>query len=165
MKEVVLGLGGNIGDVKETIQLAITKIHETIGDVKLKSSLYQTEAWGVKNQPDFINMVVLVETDELPIEVLNLCLLIEKELGRDREGKKKWSERVIDIDVLFYQDEIINSPELVIPHPYIQERNFVLFPLVEILPNRIHPLLKQSFLELKNTTSDMQNIFRLDRKI
>ena len=158
MKQVILGLGGNEGDVVKTLQLAIKKINEEIGEVTLKSSFYKTAAWGVENQPDFVNMVVAILSNKSPQKVLELCLSIEKELGRNRDGKKKWHQRVIDIDVLFYGNEIIDTSILKVPHPFVQERNFVLCPLSEILPRNIHPHLKKSFEVLKNESNDTQEV-------
>lgn len=165
MEQIVLGLGGNEGDVKATLEKAISKIEEKIGEVVLKSSLYKTEAWGVEDQPDFINMVISISTQKLPLEVLKGCLSIEKELGREREDRIKWMERKIDIDVLFYGNEIVETKELTIPHPFIQERNFVLYPLAEISPKNVHPRLKKSFLELKSESKDKQQVFLLAAKI
>jgi len=165
MEQVALGLGGNEGDVKKTLEKAILKIGEQIGEVALKSSWYKTAAWGVENQPDFINMVISILTPKRPQEVLALCLAIEKELGRERKGKEKWHQRVIDIDVLFYGDEVIKTTSLIVPHPFVQDRNFVLFPLAEILPKNIHPYLKKNFLELKEESLDKQGISLLEYKI
>lgn len=165
MKEVILGLGGNEGDVIDTLTKTIVKIEQQLGYVHLKSSLYQTEAWGVENQPDFINMVIAVQSSLSSEDVLSCCLSIEQDLGREREGKEKWHQRVIDVDVLFYEDKVIKTDSLTVPHPFIQERNFVLFPLAEILPNRQHPALKKTFLELKNESKDAQQVILLKYKI
>jgi len=164
MKQVVLGLGGNIGDTKIILVKTIDLIEQEIGSVILKSSLYQTKAWGIENQADFINAVIMLETTLLPLEVLNRCLAIEKKMGRNRLNKKKWTERVVDIDLLFYEDEIIDSPSLKLPHSYVQERNFVLYPLVEILPNLKHPVLGKTAQELKKESKDQQPVFPLINK-
>lgn len=149
---VVLSLGGNVGNVKRTFLKSIGLLEEKIGKVRLASSVYKTKAWGIEDQSDFLNQVMVLDTILPPSEVLQLCLEIELELGRDRE--EKWQERVIDIDLLFYENKVINSKELVIPHPYIQDRNFVLFPLSEIIPDFIHPLLGETVLELKKSCTD-----------
>ena len=91
--------------------------------------------------------------------------MIEQKIGRDRSGKNKWAERIIDIDVLFYEDEIINTPKLTLPHSYIHERNFVLYPLEEILPGLVHPILLKTVRELKETTKDNQAVLLLKDKI
>ena len=157
--KVVLGLGGNIGDVKSTMDKSYVLITNYIGQITLKSSLYQTKAWGVERQPDFINQVVFVETIFTPDEILNKCLEIESELGRKRF--QKWHERIVDIDILFFNEEIIDTENLKIPHPFIQDRNFVLFPLVEIAPNFTHPILKKTIQKLKNDCRDKLVVTKL----
>jgi len=149
---VVLSLGGNIGDIQLVFEKARDSLQKTVGELVLISSLYQTKAWGVENQSDFLNQVIVLETTLSPIEVLKTCLAVENELGRVRKGK--WHERVIDIDVLFYGNELIKSKELVLPHPYIKDRNFILYPLVEIMPDFVHPIFKKTLLELKNNCKD-----------
>ena len=145
--KVVLSLGGNIGDVQQVFELARIQLEKRIGELVISSSLYSTKAWGIENQSDFLNQVVVILTECAPLEVLEFCLIIEEELGRVR--KEKWHERIIDIDVLFYEDKIIDSTNLILPHPYIQDRNFILHPLVEIMPGFIHPSLKKTVFELK----------------
>jgi len=157
--KVVLSLGGNVGEVKQVFELAIGLIQAKIGKLILSSSLYSTKAWGVENQPDFLNQVIILESTLSPFEVLDSCLEIELELGRVR--KEKWHERVIDIDVLFFNSELINSTNLILPHPYIHERNFILFPLVEIMPNYVHPKLKGTLFELKNNCKDKLAVVKI----
>lgn len=111
-----------------------------------RSSLYETKPWGLKAQPDFINMVVCAETGISPEELLKKLKFIEKKMGR--KESKRWGPRLIDIDILFYDDLVIDSPELKIPHPYIKEREFVLLPLSEIEPEFVHPVLKKTVREL-----------------
>ncbi|MDZ7608724.1 MAG: 2-amino-4-hydroxy-6-hydroxymethyldihydropteridine diphosphokinase [Cyclobacteriaceae bacterium] len=103
------------------------------------SSVYKTKAWGIENQPDFLNQVLEVESDLYPLEILDCILGIEESLGRVRDIK--WSSRVIDIDILYYGSEIVTEPKLTIPHPQIQNRNFTLVPLCEIAPEFVHPIL------------------------
>ncbi|MGB0882706.1 MAG: 2-amino-4-hydroxy-6-hydroxymethyldihydropteridine diphosphokinase [Vicingaceae bacterium] len=150
--KVVLSLGGNIGEVKQVFKDAIVCVKEEIGEVVLLSSIYKTKAWGVENQPDFLNQVILIETLDAPQIVLQKCLKIEAQLGRVR--KEKWQERVIDIDVLFYNDELINSEDLTVPHPFIHVRNFILYPLTDLMPEFVHPKLKTKIIELKNKCKD-----------
>lgn len=156
---VVLSLGGNIGNVKEVFEFAIRHLKKKVGTISLFSSLYQTKAWGVENQPDFLNQVVVIETELSPFKVLAHCLAIELELGRVR--KEKWHERVIDIDVLFYGNELINSEELIVPHPHIQDRNFILAPLVEIMPDFIHPAYNKSLNDLENSCKDKLAVVKI----
>ena len=156
---VVLSLGGNIGDVKEVFELTIIHLKKKVGTVSLFSSLYQTKAWGVENQPDFLNQVVVIDSELPPFKVLENCLAIELELGRVR--KEKWHERVIDIDVLFYGNELINSEELIVPHPHIQDRNFILSPLVEIMPDFVHPSYNKSLTDLKISCKDKLAVVKI----
>jgi len=156
---VVLSLGGNIGDVKEVFEFAIRHLKKRVGTISLSSSLYQTKAWGVEKQPDFLNQVVVIDSELSPFKVLEHCLAIEFQLGRVR--KEKWHERVIDIDVLFYGDELINSKELIVPHPYIQDRNFILTPLIEIMPDFVHPTYNKSLNDLKISCKDKLAVVKI----
>ncbi len=157
MNRLILGLGGNKGEVLLTLKKAEQLIIDEIGSVIKKSSNYKTAAWGNTNQPDFINSVVVVNTD-LEIEQCLLKVLhIEQQLGRIRSDKK-WEERIIDIDILFFNDVIIEREHLLVPHPYIQDRKFVLIPLVEILPNEYHPKLNKNFKTLLENCIDMLDV-------
>lgn len=149
---VILSLGGNLGDVQQVFVKAIISLQKKIGNLMLSSSLYKTKAWGVENQPDFLNQVIVLVSDLTPMEVLEVCLTVEEDLGRVR--KERWHERIIDIDVLFYNDELIKTENLLIPHPYIQDRNFILYPLVEVIPDFLHPVLKKTLRELKKCCKD-----------
>lgn len=157
MNRLVLGLGGNKGNVKQTLVQAEKLIAEEIGSIVKKSSNYKTAAWGNTNQPDFLNNVVLVETNYTVVECLQKVLDIEKRLGRLRT-EKKWEERIIDIDILFYNDSSIQLENLVVPHPYIQDRKFVLIPLVEILPDYKHPLLNKNLKLLLENCTDVLDV-------
>lgn len=154
LNKVVLALGGNKGDVNQTFIETKQFIEKKIGAITKSSSLYKTAAWGISNQPDFINQVIIVETKLNPLELLNACLKTEKELGRVRIPENRWKERVIDIDILFYNNEIILLPNLEIPHPEIENRKFILVSLTEILPNFIHPKLKKSIKSILKSCSD-----------
>ena len=148
METAYLALGGNIGNVSATFDLAIQKIMAKIGAIRVESSRYRTEPWGNKNQDDFLNMVLAVDTP-LPAEaVLATIMDIEKMMGRNRDQDNRNAPRTIDIDILFYGHEIINNDQLVIPHPRLHLRNFVLTPLREIAPEFIHPTLNKNMEEL-----------------
>ncbi len=157
--KVVLSLGGNIGNVKQVFKDAVVCIEKDVGFIIQCSSLYKTKAWGVENQPDFFNQVIVLESSKIALEILKKCLKIESQLGRVR--KEKWHERIIDIDVLFYNDELINSKELIVPHPFLHERNFILYPLAELMPNFIHPSIKKSIKELKNKSNDKLAVIKI----
>lgn len=133
MNKAYLGLGSNLGDKKRYLYDAIQYLnhHEQVTITKL-SSLYETAPWGYTDQDIFMNLVVEVETSLNSIELLDVCQMIENELGRVREIK--WGPRVIDVDILLYNKEEINSDRLTVPHPYMIERDFVMIPLAEISP-------------------------------
>jgi len=122
----------------EVLSLAVAEIHQRAGKVTAKSSIYETAAWGKADQPSFLNQVVEINTKLLPDQLLSVTQAIETGLGRKR--KERWGPRIIDIDILFYGDHIINLPDLIIPHPAIAERRFTLVPMNEIAPMWIHPL-------------------------
>lgn len=152
MSTIFLSLGGNIGDVQKQLELTRVYISQRIGRIEKESKIYKTEAWGNTEQPNFYNQCVEVETGLSPLDVLNTCQQIERDLGRIR--KKKWGPRPIDIDVLYYDDEIIDEKDLHVPHPYLQDRNFVLIPLEDIAPDHIHPIIKLSTRELRRISKD-----------
>ncbi len=152
MPKIYILTGSNIGDSLALLQQAKLKINQLIGLVVEVSSIYKTAPWGNTNQQDFLNQVLLVETNFLPEQVIKMALDIEQNMGRIRT--KKWAPRIIDIDILFYGDEIINQPSLIVPHPLLHERRFTLAPLAEIAPFYIHPSLQKSIELLLNECPD-----------
>ena len=126
---VVLGLGGNIGDRRANMRAAVKRIRRVIEDVRV-SSLYESAAWGVTDQPAFLNAVARGRTDLRPLALLDATQSIENDLGRIRE--QRWGPRVIDIDILLYGSELIDVPRLTVPHPYLSQRGFVLRPLADL---------------------------------
>jgi len=152
-------LGSNLGNRKKYIASAISEIEAKLGSIGQRSSLYQTASWGKHNQPDFLNQVIEVKTSLKPKDLLSGVLTIEAGLGRKRI--EKWGSRTIDIDILLYNDEVINEPELSIPHPYLAFRRFCLMPLCEIAPEFIHPVLKKNIQELLHELSDDLFVKRL----
>ena len=143
MNTAYLILGGNKGDKIKNLQLAIKHLETRAGAVLKKSDIYVTSAWGNPDQPDFVNQVVCLETTLSAHELLNQLLKIEEELGRIRDHQK-WMERTMDIDILFFNDDVIETDVLKIPHPFIQERKFVLIPMAELAPKLMHPLLNKT---------------------
>jgi dihydroneopterin aldolase/2-amino-4-hydroxy-6-hydroxymethyldihydropteridine diphosphokinase len=160
MEKVFIALGGNVGNVRENFGIAIEKISSLIGTVINQSSLYRTEPWGNKRQDDFLNKVVEVETKQSPADVLKNILSIEKMMGRNRNKDDQFAPRSIDIDILFYGTKIINENHLIVPHPRLHLRNFVLTPLMEIAPNFVHPLLKESIINLSKQSNDSSRVNR-----
>ena len=157
MNKLILSLGGNKGNVSDTFFRVEKLISDEIGLITKTSSNYKTAAWGNTHQPDFLNKVIEVATELSVDDCLQKVLSIEKRLGRIRT-EKKWEERTIDIDILFYNDLILNKKQLIVPHPYLQDRKFVLIPLVEILPDYNHPLLNKSLKVLLEKCVDVLDV-------
>lgn len=152
MNKIFLITGGNIGDRKKILEAAVVLIEAKIGKIIQRSRIYETDAWGITDQPSFYNQVLVVESSFSAIEVIKIILKIEEELGRVRTIKN--AARTIDIDILFFNNEIVNEENLTIPHPQIANRRFVLKPLDEIAPMLIHPVYKKSIHELLAICSD-----------
>lgn len=134
MHKVYLGLGTNLGNRKQNIRDSIKKIEEQIGMIEHQSALYETKPWGYSSPNDFINACVCVLTSLSPRKVLEATQAIEKEMGRTLKSKNgEYHDRIIDIDILLYDDITVNEPDLQIPHPLMNERDFVMTPLKEIM--------------------------------
>lgn len=141
---VYLGLGTNLVDRAGNLCSAIAELRATSGiTVTRESSVIETEPWGITDQPKFLNQVIELSTTLEPLDLFHRLKAIERALGRDPAGAK-WGPRVIDLDILFYDDLVLDSSELTIPHPRLHERRFVLEPLAELAPDFIHPVLKQT---------------------
>ena len=153
MRSVFLSLGSNQGDRCSLLVEATKRIDNLIGEVKLFSAIFESEPWGFSAEVNFYNLALLVETGLTPRQVLSKCLEIEKKLGRVREGTVN-SSRLIDIDMLFFDEMLIDDNDLVIPHPRLHLRKFVLEPLVMIAPDFIHPVINKSIAELLHETED-----------
>jgi len=162
MNTVVLLLGGNLGDTKLYFQQAIEFISERIGSTHVKSGLYESKAWGFDSEDLFLNQVITCKTNLNPISVLEKCLDIEKYLGRKRHKSLGYESRLIDIDILFYNNEEIHSERLDIPHPRLHERNFTLCPLCEIMPEFIHPVLQKRIDILLKECLDKLEVRRVE---
>ena len=156
---VYLLLGANLGDKQQTFSHATRYVAEQIGPIVAQSGLYETAAWGITDQPAFLNQVLMVETDLSPDDVLAKTQAIEQKLGRSRA--EKWAARVIDVDLLFYDDLIINTPTLTLPHPFLHQRRFTLVPLAELAPDLMHPVLKQTILTLLTNCPDKGEVIKL----
>lgn len=151
-ESIFLSLGSNLGDRQAVLASAREQIAKRVGSISIESSVYETEPWGLANQPAFLNQVIRVETEHAPEEVLKIILDIEHELGRVRY--ERWGARVIDIDLLYYNALVMDSARLTLPHPRLQDRLFNLIPLVEIAPDFMNPLHKKTSLELLHLCTD-----------
>jgi 2-amino-4-hydroxy-6-hydroxymethyldihydropteridine diphosphokinase len=155
---VYLSLGSNVGDREAQLQGALAKL-ATVGRVVATSSLYETEPVEFTQQPWFLNCALALESDKTPQQLMAAILRIEEEMGRRRVQKK--GPRAIDIDILLFDDTILHSEELTIPHPAMHERRFVLEPLAEIAPNALHPALKKTVRELLDALPPGQTVKKL----
>ena len=157
--EVFISLGTNLGDRQENLKTAILEIASRLGTVVRQSSIYQTKPWGKNNQPDFLNQVIVVLSEKTPQDCLFILSSIEKQMGRKRF--EKWDARIIDLDLLYVNDFIINTATLTLPHPGIPQRRFVLVPMVEIDPDFIHPQLQKSQKQLLDECTDLLDVMIL----
>ena len=156
METCILHLGSNVGNRANHIDLAEIMISKRIGDITAKSKVYETEAWGKTDQDPFYNRAISVLTSRTAEALLEEIHIIESKMGRIRS--EKWGPRVIDIDIIFYGQEIINNDHLIIPHSELSNRNFVLTPLMDICPDYIHPIMDKSVTELQAACADQLEV-------
>jgi len=156
MNTTYLLLGSNMGNRQQTLLQAIKHIEQLIGNAIRQSSLYKTAAWGKTDEADFLNQVIIVETKLTAQEAMQTILGIEEKLGRIRTVKN--AARTIDIDILFFNTEIIEEPNLSVPHPEIQNRRFVLVPLNELSPAMQHPVLHKTIHQLLTICTDKLDV-------
>ena len=149
MSKAVLITGGNLGSVAENLEAAREAISREVGVVERCSSVLESEAWGFEAEERFLNQVLVVATALPPEQLLERCLQIERQLGRVRRPGPRYGSRTMDIDLLFYDNRVVDSDRLTIPHPRIAERDFVLAPLEEVLPDYVHPVLKKTIRQLR----------------
>ncbi|MGE0752603.1 MAG: 2-amino-4-hydroxy-6-hydroxymethyldihydropteridine diphosphokinase [Variibacter sp.] len=162
MAEALLGLGGNLGDVRDTLERAIaTFCDDKTVRLLARSADYRTPPWGRTDQPPFVNCAIAVETTLPPRALLQRALAVERAFGRDRAGGERWGPRLLDIDILVYDDVTLNEPDLALPHPRLLERAFVLVPLAEIRPDvTVHGVRIADAME----RTDRMGIARLPRR-
>ncbi len=156
MNKTYLLLGSNIGNSRQQLLTAIKNIAKQIGNVSRQSSLYATAAWGNTNQPDFLNQVIVVETMLTALQTIDVILNIENKMGRVRTIKN--APRIIDIDILFFNKERIAEKRLVVPHPQIENRRFVLIPLNELSPNFKHSVSHKTIHQLLHDCNDTLDV-------
>ena len=154
MNIVFLQLGSNLGDRELLLKNSIIAIENRVGNVVEFSKVYESAPWRVEGKENYLNQILKVKTTLLANEVLSVVLDIEKQLGRMRF--EKWGERLIDIDIIFYNDSIIETPDLCVPHKHLHERMFVLTPLHNIAPEMIHPKYNKTVEELLNICNDTE---------
>jgi len=150
MSLVYLGLGTNLGEKTHNLNAAVNALALEVGSVLRVSSFYASKPWGFKSVNEFLNRVVLVETDLTPFDVLAKTQQIERSIGRSPKSVTEYEDRLIDIDILLYDHLIIDQPTLKIPHPLLAKRDFVLQPLAELAPELVHPILGKRMIELRN---------------
>lgn len=157
MHQVFLGLGGNTGNKKDNFDKVYTFIKNELGEIIKRSFVYETPPWGFQSDENFWNQVLLIETGFSPKEVLKKIAEIENHFGRER-GTTGYSSRKMDIDILYFDELVLETENLTIPHPQIANRLFVLVPLAEIAPEFVHPLLKTTSLQLLENCPDKSEI-------
>ena len=148
----ILLLGTNLEDRWNNLIICREMIAKDVGNILKASSIYETAAWGKTDQPSFLNQVLIVETELTPVELLKALNAIENKMGRVR--KEKWGERLIDIDILYFDDLLMDTAELKIPHPEITNRRFTLEPLNELVPDLVDPRVGMSINEMLATCKD-----------
>jgi len=163
MNKAYLSLGSNRGNRTDNLSKALSMLEEWVGSITITSSLYETPPWKMLDETDFLNQALLVETTLSAAELIDSVILVEAMMGRVRT-QKKYEPRIIDIDILFFNNEIINTKELNVPHPLMQDRRFVLEPMAEIAPTYIHPVFQKSIQQLLSECSDKSGIKKLVSK-
>jgi 2-amino-4-hydroxy-6-hydroxymethyldihydropteridine diphosphokinase len=158
MNKVYLLIGGNMGDRLANIHRAWIEIEMQIGAIIQKSAIYETEAWGLKEQPSFYNQAICAQTHFNPKSLLEQLVKIEASMGRQRDIT--WGPRTMDLDIIYFNHEIVSIDQLSIPHPRMHQRNFVLTPLVEIAPDYIHPVLGLTTTQLLKDCEDKSLVYK-----
>ena len=158
--QVYLLIGGNLGDRFTLLNQAKKSIEENIGELVKESSIYETAPWGFVSDQNFLNQVLIVSTTLTPFMVLEKCQIIENELGRKRQSEQ-YASRTMDIDILFYNDQIVNESNLIIPHEHLHKRRFTLEPLVELSPDLVHPIINKTLKEILQNCKDESEVRKL----
>ncbi len=159
MNKAYLLTGGNLGNRQHNLQQAKDYIEELCGTIVQYSAVYKTKAWGITDQPDFYNQAMELDTQLHPECLMRSLLQIEEKMGRERIFK--FGPRIIDIDILLFNNDIIHTPVLTVPHPYLPQRRFALMPLNEIAGNIIHPLLHKSINIILKECNDKLDVYKI----
>jgi len=159
MNSVFLLLGANLGDRQKQLAAALAAIRSRVGRIDRVSGIYESAAWGMADQPRFLNQAIEVSTDLEVLEILDAVQKIETDLGRTRVAK--WGARTIDIDILYFNAEIIEQERLTVPHPHIQDRRFALLPLNELAPDFVHPERKKTHRALLSECPDALEVLKI----
>lgn len=157
MHTITILLGTNLGNKKRNLKDAAIYIESSIGSICQRSSMYESVPWGFQSNNNFLNQAIQVKSQLKPNEILKACKSIEQKMGREITDSMVYTDRIIDIDILFYDDLVLNTLELTIPHPKLHERSFVLIALCEIMPEFTHPLLNKSIDNLLKENRDTSN--------
>ena len=159
----IISIGTNIGDRQANIANAITALGQ-IGKVVTMSPIYTSEPWGFESENGFYNIALILETSLSPLDLLYATQQIERDLGRTAKTTTSYTDRIIDIDIIDYNNQTIDTQTLTLPHKLMHKRNFVLYPLADIAPNWQHPILKLTATELKNASADTSVIHILPQQ-
>lgn len=161
MNTLVLLLGGNHSKTPTLFKQVEMEINQWLGTITQSSSIYQSSAWGFHSDHPFLNQVLIVETQKGAENSLYKLLELETKLGRIRESNSGYSDRAIDIDILYFNQDVIKSAQLEVPHPRIQDRRFALLPLMEVLPNYVHPIYRLTHKTLLSLCPDRSNVKKI----
>ena len=157
MHQVFLSIGGNLGNKRANFDKVYTHIQNELGSIILRSSVYETPPWGFDSEDPFWNQVLCIETHLNPSEILEIIKKIDAAFGRKRISEG-YSSREMDVDILYFDDQIINAENLTIPHPLLHKRLFVLVPLAEIVPDFVHPVLRLTSVEMLSVCADKSEV-------
>lgn len=159
--KVLIGLGSNLGNRKKNLEKACTLIEEGNARIVKQSGIYESEPWGYSSAHPYYNQCIMIETELKEVQLFELLKSIELRMGRKKDWEKGYADRVIDLDILFFDGIVVVTERLTIPHPGIAKRRFVLLPLMEIASEMIHPVLSMSVSELYRACSDTARVDRL----
>ncbi|MBC7903403.1 MAG: 2-amino-4-hydroxy-6-hydroxymethyldihydropteridine diphosphokinase [Gemmatimonadaceae bacterium] len=157
MNKVYLLIGGNVGNRAQNLRTAADLISENCGEIRQTSSVYETEAWGKTDQPNFLNQVLMLETELSADQLMSALLKLEEQMGRMR--MEKFGPRIIDMDILLFNDDVINSSHVTVPHPGIKDRRFALMPLAELAPGYMHPVWHKTIAQLLDECEDKLQVY------